>query len=170
MSSWLSETEFRQAGADAVGITINVAFLQEIKADYDFRQLLNDTYLQLGERTMGWVSPRVAAELLENLRDELETYFALEEFYGYFTDAEVVNPCVGQTANQLRTDHQELFIQLNELVELAQQITYREIGPETTVADVFEQFETFCKDLAHHEQAEMDLMMRLCNEDIGVGD
>ena len=179
MSTWLSEKEFRQSGAESAGITINVAFLQEIKSDFGFRDLLNDVYHQLkpgstrgavddesGEK----VTPRVAAEMLSDLRDGLETYFALEEFYGYFQQAEVLNPCVSQKAFSLQSEHETLFLKLNQIVEIAQQIVYHEAGPETTLDQVAEELDSFCVELAEHEQAEMDLMMRLCNEDFGVGD
>jgi hypothetical protein len=36
--------------------------------------------------------------------------------------------------------------------------------------EVEDQFNRFRSELALHEQCEMELMMRLCNEDIGVGD
>lgn len=179
MSTWLSEKEFRQSGAESAGVTINVAFLQEIKSDFGFRDLLNDAYRQLkpgsqagdfGDESGGRVSPRVAAELLEDLRDGLETYFALEEFYGYFQQAAVQNPCVSQKAIGLQSEHETLFLKLNQIVELTQQIVYHEAGPETTLDHVAEELESFCIQLAQHEQAEMDLMMRLCNEDFGVGD
>ena len=179
MSTWLSEKEFRQSGAESAGITINVAFLQEIKSDFGFRDLLNDVYQQLKpESTRGdfddesgeKVTPRVAAEMLGDLRDGLETYFALEEFYGYFQQAEVLNPCVSQKAFSLQSEHETLFLKLNQIVEIAQQIVYHEAGPETTLGQVAEELDSFCVELAKHEQAEMDLMMRLCNEDLGVGD
>jgi hypothetical protein len=179
MSTWLSEKEFRQSGAESAGITINVAFLQEIKSDFGFRDLLNDVYHQLKpvprrevfeDESGDQVPPRVAAEMLGELRDGLETYFALEEFYGYFQQAEVLNPCVSQKAFGLQSEHETLFLKLNQIVETAQQIVYHEAGPETTFDQVAEELESFCIELAQHEQAEMDLMMRLCNEDIGVGD
>ena len=170
--TWLSEKEFHQGGAKALGVTINVAFLQEIKADYSFRELLTDTYFRLSNPDAdGWVEPHRAAQLLGDLRDELETYFALEEFFGYFDDAETSNPAVALAADDLRQEHTELFKQLNDLVEWALQIAYQEVsGPEDTIGNVFAGLESFCKCLAQHEQAEMDLMMRLCNDEIGVGD
>jgi hypothetical protein len=178
MSTWLSEKEFRQSGAESAGVTINVAFLQEIKSDFGFRDLLNNVYRQLKPGShrgdlndpSGKVLPRVAAELLGELRDGLKTYFALEEFYGYFQQAAVQNPCVGQAACGLQEEHETLFLKLDQIVEMTLQIVYHEIGPETTLDHVAEELESFCIDLAAHEQAEMDLMMRLCNEDIGVGD
>jgi hypothetical protein len=179
MSTWLSEKEFRQSGAESAGITINVAFLQEIKSDFGFRDLLNDVVHQLkpgprrgvlADESGEKITPRVAAEMLGELRDGLETYFALEEFYGYFEQAEVLNPCVSQQAFGLQSEHETLFLKLNQIVETTQQIVYHEAGPETTLGRVAEELESFCIELAQHEQAEMDLMMRLCNEDFGVGD
>ena len=179
MSTWLSEKEFRQSGAESAGVTINVAFLQEIKSDFGFRDLLNTVYFQLkpgAARTIvdgdpeQRISPRVAAEMLGELRDGLETYFALEEFYGYFEQSAVQNPCVSQKALGLQSEHEALFLKLNQIVETVQQIVYHEAGPEITMDQVAEELESFCIQLAHHEQAEMDLMMRLCNEDFGVGD
>lgn len=178
MSTWLSEKEFRQSGAESAGVTINVAFLQEIKADFAFRDLLNDVFFKLNpdhrqsklDSTDERISPRVAADLLGELRDGLETYFALEEFYGYFQQSAVQNPFVSQKAQGLQSEHETLFLMLNEIVESAEKIVYRETGPELTLGHVAQSLEVFCVRLAQHEQAEMDLMMRLCNEDLGVGD
>ena len=171
MSTWLSETEFRQSGAESAGVTINVAFLQEIKEDFEFRNQLNHVYSQLNPKDVDDRPPiKVVADLLDELRDELKTYFALEEFYGYFGQAKVDNPCVSKKAGELRGDHEKLFLQLSEVVEMSQQIVYDEAGPDLTLERVAEGFEKFCVDFTHHEQAEMDLMMQLCNEDLGVGD
>jgi len=171
MSTWLSEKEFRQSGAESAGVTINVAFLQEIKEEFDFRSHLNHVYHRLKPQDIrDRVSIRDAADLLLALRDELETYFALEEFYGYFAQAAVDNPRVSKEATELRSGHENLYLQLNKAVEWSQQLVYGESGPELTLCDVVDEFEQFCVKLAHHEQDEMDLMMRLCNEDFGVGD
>ena len=47
MTTWLTEKEYRQSGALSVGMTINVAFLEEIKSDFDFRSTLNKAYQQV---------------------------------------------------------------------------------------------------------------------------
>ena len=164
MSTWLTETEFRQSDALASGVTINVAFLREIKEDHlSIRQKTEqiDRHLKQG------LSPREALDCLSDYRDSLETYFALEEFYGYFQQAAVLNPSVSQKATSLQSEHEELFLKLNRIVDLTEQIVYHESGPETTLVQVAEELDSFCIDLDQHEQAEMDLMMRLCNEDIG---
>lgn len=170
MNTWLSESEFRQSGAEAAGVTINVAFLQEIKDDFGFRKLLNVIYHKFYPKNQTeQFSSREVADLLTDLRDELETYFALEEFYGYFEQAAVDNPCVNQKACKLKSEHEKLYLQLSQVVDRAEQIVYQENGTLTLV-HVAKDFEDFCVNLAHHEQAEMNLMMRLHNEDLGVGD
>ncbi len=180
MSTWMSEKEFRQSDAESAGVTINVAFLQEIKSDFGFRDLLNRVYQRLSPEGLNSnhnsigieskaVSPRQAAEMLGELRDELETYFALEEFYGYFQKSEIENPNVSLKAMDLQSEHETLFIQLSQIVDRTEQIVYQEPGSES-LAEVAVELESFCIGLAQHEQSEMDLMMRLCNEDIGVGD
>lgn len=166
---FLSEQEYRQSGAEATGVTFNVAFLREIKIDFGFRELLNEVYNRLKPKAGATASPREASDLLAELRDELETYFALEECYGYFSDAEIKNPPVSRKAIDLKRDHERLYLELSEVVEMAMRLVYQECGPEITVATIAETFEVFCKNLAAHEQAEMNLVMALCNEDFGVG-
>ena len=168
---WLSEQEYRLSGAEATGIIFNVAFLLEIKSDFGFRDLLQRVQSQLcPEPDTVLVSPRQAADLLSDLRDELETYFALEEFYGYVRGAEIENPPVSQKAARLKDDHEGLYLELSHVIELAQQLVYRECGPEFTVASLGEEFAQFYENLMRHEEAEMDLVMALYNEDFGVGD
>ncbi len=178
MSTWMSEKEFRQSDAESAGVTINVAFLQEIKSDFEFRELLNRVYHRLSPDRIDSadgpdsapVSPRKAAEMLSELRDELETYFALEEFYGYFHKSAIENPNVSQKATSLQREHESLFVQLSQIIERTEKIVYHEPGSESNLDNVALDLESFCIELAGHEQSEMDLMMRLCNEDFGVGD
>ena len=166
---WLSEQEYRLSGAEATGFTFNVAFLLEIKSDFGFRDLLTQVRSRLCcSPTADRVSPRQAADLLNDLRDELETYFALEEFYGYFKHANIENPPVSTQASRLKKGHETLYLELSRVIETAQQLVYRECGPEVTVKDVGEQFEQFYDNLMRHEDAEMNLVMALCNEDFGV--
>ncbi len=172
MSTWLSEKEYLQSGAESAGVTINVAFLSEIKEDFGFRDLLNEVYRRFESefQTQTPLPAQVATEILGDLLDALKTYFALEEFYGYFGLTTPENPNVSQEAAKLRSGHEKLFLELSAVVELANQLVYREAGPEVTLDYIGDQLERFCINLAEHEQSEMDLMMRLCNEEIGVGD
>ena len=114
--------------------------------------------------------PVATARLLGRLRDELETYFALEEFFGYFQNAEVNNPSVEQQAGKLRIEHESLFVQLNNVVDAVEQIVYHECRAEDAFDNVETEFQSFMSRLQRHEDQEMQLVMRLHNEEIGVGD
>lgn len=183
MSIWFSETEFRQSGVLSLGVhmdvdreaavaeermTLNVAFMSEIKEDFDFRETLNNVYYRLNDPET--ISPRDAAKELATLRDQLETYFAMEEFYGYFQQSAISNPAVNHQADVLRNDHEALFLKLSNLVDLAEQIVYQECSKKITTLDLAVELDSFCQALADHEQDEMELMMRLHNEEFGVGD
>jgi hypothetical protein len=170
MAVWLSETEFRQSGAKQTGVTLNVAFLHEIKEDaLDLRQRL----LKLRDdftANLGHLRPRAVVECLYQLRDDLETYFALEECYGYFEHAAVTNPAISRVAGQLRDEHERLYLLLNKAIDMGEAVVYHERESVATLYAVIRSFDTFARQFEKHEQREMDLMLRLCNEEIGVGD
>ena len=167
MSVWLTETEFRQSGALAAGITINVAFLQEIKNDnLPLRQLIDTVAKDF--RHYPPMQPQTAMELLYRVREELETYFTLEEQLGYFNQAAIHNPSVSRCAAALMSEHEQIFLQLNDVIERVEQVVYRET--EASMYEVDNLFQQFRSELALHEQCEMELMMQFCNEEFGVGD
>ncbi len=168
MTTWLSEKEYRQSGALSVGMTINVAFLEEIKTDFDFRSTLNQVYKKVNQRPDE--PPQRIAGWLCDLRDQLETYFALEEFFGYFQQDEVSNIGVSRKAAKKTAEHETLFLQLSALIDLTEQIVYHECSSAITIENVRRDFDRFCQSLADHELDEMELIMQMFNEDIGVGD
>ncbi len=165
MGVWLTEVEFRQSGGAAVGVTLNLAFFQEIKDDHiELRELVAQNQVRLSDTAP---DPSEVVDWLHELRDELETYFALEEFYGYFNHSAVSNPHVSQAAIGLQREHEELFVDLVNIIEATEQIIYRET--DASVDEVVRAFDQFCRRFELHEQAEMELMMRFCNEEIGGG-
>ncbi len=168
MSTWLTEKEYRQSGAIAAGMTINAAFMDEIKTDFDFRSTLNRTYYWLNQKPDP--APRLVVQWLSDLRDQLETYFTLEEFYGYFRQEVIDNPIVTRKAKAKTREHETLYLDLGRVIDLAERIVYRESADDINLDTVRSDFETFCIALARHEQDEMELIMQLCNQDIGVGD
>ena len=69
MSVWLTETEYRQSDAKASGVTINVAFLREIKEDnLSVREQTNRIY----QRLKKGMTPREAVDCLSDYRDSLD--------------------------------------------------------------------------------------------------
>ena len=172
MSVWLNETEYRESDAASIGLAVNVAFLQEIKEDnVEFRELVDQCRTHFAavngsERN----HPVESARLLGLLRDEMKTYFALEEFFGYIENAEMKNPKLSREASGLTGEHEELFVELNSIVNSVEEVVYRECNADTAFDDAVEAFQWFMKKLQRHEDREMELMMRLHNEEIGVGD
>jgi len=83
---------------------------------------------------------------------------------------EIENPPVSRKAAGLKSEHEDLYVELSFVIELAQQLVYHECGPEFTVVSLGQEFERFYQNLMQHEEAELDLVMALCNEEFGVGD
>jgi hypothetical protein len=99
----------------------------------------------------------------------LALHFSLEEAYGYFEDPIDVAPQLSRAANRLRAEHQELYLDLCNLVERSERMFYDEqhaalalwLGPE---------FLDFDSRLRSHEERENGLIVEAYDGDIGVGD
>jgi hypothetical protein len=168
MARFLTETELRQAGIRPDSLGLNRAFLIDIKEDHvEFRTLLAQLKTEFEPECNA--TPRHIAERLGLLRDALETYFALEEFYGCFQLAANRDATNASIVARLERQHRSLYRQLDNLVEAAEQIVYRETQAATT-ADVLQGFADFCDDLQAHEELEMDVISRQSVLQIGVGD
>jgi hypothetical protein len=150
-------------------ITVNAAFLQEIK---EVNHELWDVLAQLRHRCQRPIAPSSCRQLIDRLcqlRDQLALHFSLEEAYGYFEDPIDVAPQLSRAAERLRAEHKELFLDLCDLFERAERMFYDEqhaalalwIGPE---------FLDFDSRLRSHEERENDLIMEAYDGDIGVGD
>ncbi len=152
-------------------LTINAAFLQEIKEDNrELRELLADCLAAC--EPAGWrrtIDPMKLTRLLGKLRDQLGMHFALEEAYGYFDDAVSVAPQISQRALELRQQHRPLFVEMCQLVDETEQLRYHE---PTSVhwQDIAENFFNFHERFRQHEAAEDQLIMQMINEEIGCGD
>ncbi|HMO13226.1 MAG TPA: hypothetical protein PKD64_01580 [Pirellulaceae bacterium] len=150
-------------------VMLNAAFLSEIKEDnVQFKLLIASTADAL--RVDAVIRPRMFAELLSNLRDAIETYFALEEFYGYIEHSKAVNPQVSTRAQKLRDQHQTLYLELNGLIEETERLVYHEVPHGRSMPELIAGFFNFYEAFQSHEEEEMELVMRLSNEEIGVGD
>ena len=151
-------------------VSVNAAFLQEIKEDHhELRQLLHHTGAMLTRPVWMPVEYDRLADLFEKLRDQLAMHFALEEAYGYFDDALSVAPRLCRKAEQLRSQHGELYSQLCDLTDCACQLLYHETGRRSLVR-LAADYRTFCQYFYTHEQRENELILEAIDEDIGVGD
>jgi hypothetical protein len=150
-------------------ITVNAAFLQEIK---EVNHELWDLLAHLRNRCQRPIAPGSCRQLIDRLcqlRDQLALHFSLEEAYGYFEDPIEVAPQLSRAANRLRAEHQELYLDFCNLVERSERMFYDEqhaalalwLGPE---------FLDFDSRLRSHEERENDLIVEAYDGDIGVGD
>ncbi len=150
-------------------ITVNVAFLQEIKEDsQDFRRLLAEAH-ELLVAAHPHVARRQLVELLAELRDQLALHFAVEEAYGYFEDAVAVEPEVSHRAESLRAEHSDLFLDLCRLEELAERWLYHE-PPAHLLRQIAAGFRTFHSRLVEHESHENDLILEALAAEIDADD
>ena len=168
MARYLTETELREGEDRSATRGINAAFLLEIKEDHvEFRELFKRALELI--RPGQFIKPRELADLLGQLRDEMETYFCLEEFYGGFDMAFQADPSNARTVAKLKHQHEQLFTYLIDLVERAEQVVYHEV-PATRIRSILVDFRQFAVDLSRHEDAELDLISRQSSLEIGVGD
>src|SRR5262245_65898850 len=105
-------------------VTVNAAFLQEIK---EVNQELWTLLADLKHRCQRPIAPgqcRLLIDKLCQLRDQLALHFSLEEAYGYFDDPVEVAPQFSRSAEQLRGDHKQIYVELRDLFERAAQTYY----------------------------------------------
>lgn len=153
--------------ADLKTVTINAAFLQEIKADHQQLKELLDSLRTLAAQPQALENHRRQfVDLLGQLRDQLAFHFSLEEAYGYFEDAIETSPRLSMQAMQLRGQHADLFVAIRDLAESAAASAQAPAG----IAETAEQFLAFDEVLKAHESAELNLILASLEDDLGVGD
>lgn len=151
-------------------VSINAAFLQEIKDDHhELRQLLHHTAAMLARPVWMPIEHDRLVELFSKLRDQLAMHFSLEEAYGYFEDAISVAPHLSRRAEQLRSQHYELFSELCRLTERAEQLLYHETA-DVVVVQLADDFRRFSERFQQHELHESDLIVEALHEELGAGD
>jgi iron-sulfur cluster repair protein YtfE (RIC family) len=148
-------------------VTINAAFLREIKEDHrDLWRLLDEVRHLCAE----WpLSRRRLANRLARLRDRLAMHFTLEEAFGYFDDPLDVAPRLARQAETLRSQHGELYLALARLADEADTVAHG-IGTAQRLRRLAGDCRRFDKSLLAHEHLENQLILEAFDEDIGVGD
>jgi len=151
-------------------VSINPAFLQEIKDDHhELRQLMHHTQAMLDRSGPEEIDYTRLLEMFSKLRDQLAMHFSLEEAYGYFEDAMTVAPHLSRRAEHLRSQHFSLFGDLCRQVEAAEQLLYHE-SPRALLERLAGDYRRFLVRFREHESQESDLILEAFNDDIGTGD
>jgi len=151
-------------------VTINAAFLQEIKEVNDELWSLLAKVRHACTRPIALSGNcRYFVNMLLELRDQIALHFALEEAYGYFDDPADVSPCTAHQAESLRSEHRRLYLHLSDLVERAELML--EDGHQALLAtSIPGQFILFDAALQNHEHRENELLMSMLEDEIGTGD
>jgi hypothetical protein len=76
---------------------------------------------------------------------------------------------LSRQALQLKQEHIDLFLQMEDIVETVERMVYHEL-PIDRISTLESKYQSFVQALKHHESKEMELVMRQCNEDLGGGD
>lgn len=150
------------------GLTINAAFLKDIKDDNRDLKILLDSILPLAQHhktaTNHW--PELIC-LFADLRDQLALHFSLEEAYGYFDDAVGSAPQLSSSAESLRNQHSQLFERIRDLADSALEVS---ADSEEKVTRLLKEYDRFRQSFEEHEEAELKLILDALDDDIGVGD
>lgn len=151
-------------------VSVNAAFLQEIKQDNEELHRL----LEQVNRLCQFESPppesrQELADLLDKLRDQLALHFALEEAYGYFEDSIIGMPSLSKKADELRSQHAILFAQLCDVVDDGK-MALDAHSPRYVCRRISKPFLVFYHELVRHENQENELILEAFDLDVGVGD
>ncbi|HIM31154.1 MAG TPA: hypothetical protein EYG57_16590 [Planctomycetes bacterium] len=151
-------------------ITVNAAFLQEIK---EVNAELWDCVANLRQQCSAPISIRsechTLVDRLEQLRDLLALQFSLEEAYGYFDSPANVQPALCRRAEVLRQEHNSLYREIVEICDEADSLFRAgKLAVVTTLVPV--RFDKFFHELERHERQECELIVESACTDLGVGD
>jgi hypothetical protein len=151
-------------------VSINAAFLQEIKDDHhELRQIMHHTAAMLNRPVWMKVEYGRLVELLTKLRDQLAMHFSLEEAFGYFEDAVSVAPHLSKRAENLRAQHFEMYSDLCRLVDRAEQYLYHETVDDARVG-LAAGYRELMNRFQEHEARENELILEAWNDELGTGD
>ena len=137
---------------------VNAAFLQEVKdSNLQFWANLEELKKLLTSEGEPRERSILLVRILNELRDSVALEFSLEETYGYIQGSRLVNYVTAARATQAQRQHGELYLQLHELLERAEEAQYR-----GTISRDFAEFTLaaaeFLDALQAHEQLESDLI------------
>lgn len=106
---------------------------------------------------------------LDELREHVGLAFAMKETGGYLDEAVQAAPRLSSRAEELRSQHREIFSMLCRLIDECEQDLERHRWRRLQSLGL-SMFVEFCGELKANEAGEADLLQLAVNEDVGVGD
>ncbi len=167
----------RMATAGASDLPINPAFLQEIKQDnHDLKRIVDRLAVTTGSAAIAANHWDELTRLWSELRDQLAMHFGLEEAYGYFDLIVDADRPLMAAAEELKSQHAELFEQVRHLVDATARTSKGDPAVEGSVPEVttaqeklLRRYRRWLQDFKSHEEAELELILTAIDEDLGVG-
>ncbi|MCA9151585.1 MAG: hypothetical protein KDA92_19870 [Planctomycetales bacterium] len=154
-------------------VSFNAAFLSEIKEDNQrLQELLSETeimFRRIPRHRYSVEQKRASVQRLLKLRDQLALHFALENAFGYLVDVIDIAPRLCNRAKAMIAEHDDLFLELCELIDDAEAALYDE-GNAASVVNVARDYFRFLQKFYDHEAAENALLLDAFDSDLGVGD
>lgn len=137
---------------------VNAAFLQEVKeSNPDLWAILRDLRALDESGLDSKEASRVLVEKLNDLRDCIGLQFSLEETYGFIEGSPLSMQIGVANAETAKMQHRELYLQLHELCEEAEEAQYR--GTISRDLPMYlGAFEVFDGALRAHEDLEEELI------------
>jgi len=151
-------------------VTINAAFLQEIKEVHvELWNALEQIRGFLSRRD--WSDPecRDLVSSLDRFRDLLNLCFTLEDAYGYFEDPVYVDARFSKRVGRLRAEHQTLDAEITRIGNHAERLLYNGRLSES-IDGILSRLAAFCDQLKEHEAREKDLISEAFTHEVGCGD
>lgn len=169
----MSETLLSELGrssqtTSASRVTVNAAFLKEIKDDNrQLKSMWDKVTPMLSHAQTAKNHWAELVDALSELRDQLAMHFSLEEAFGYFDEAIDIAPRFSMMAVSLRSEHATLFAAARDLADSILEIDGEQLD---AVVDFVTRFNHFRRDFERHEEAELRLILASFDDDLGDGD
>ncbi|MCH5378031.1 MAG: hypothetical protein JJ992_29080 [Planctomycetes bacterium] len=151
-------------------VTINAAFLQEIKEVHvELWNALDQ--IRAFATCPDWndLACQRLVKSLESFRDLLNLCFRLEDDYGYFDDPVYVDARFSNRVGRLRAEHQTLYAEITRIGQHAERLLYNGRLSES-VQGILSRLAAFFDQLEQHETREKELITEAFTHEVGCGD
>lgn len=148
-------------------LTINAAFLQEIKDDnVDMSDLLDATFDAFSIQESSKVQAKSLFDIMSQIRDYLAMHFALEDEFGYFDEAVDVPHQLSLQADVLKGQHEQFYAEICQIVEAAESTLHCNPQSAAMKQKIMDAYKSFYTRFQDHEEAERELVLESLQLDL----
>lgn len=152
----ISSAQFHRSSAAL--FTVNPAFFREIKESSEpLWRLLGEAQRACTRPVRTFERGEHVLDILNRLREELRTYFRLEEFYGYFENPAYAESEICDRADGLRCEHEQLEAELERIIAVGHNLLERRYYSSFSLL-ISQRFSAFNAHFQEHEAHENELI------------